>query len=143
MPLSEQVIAELAPAEKPYKLFDAHGLYLLVNPNGSKYWRLKFRIAGKEKGIGFGVYPMVSLEAARACANEARHLVREGIDPCLARKVERERARRETKAADAMRALRVASLPDGTFELWKGRSVLQLNVDEARHIVRLFSELLS
>jgi len=52
MPLSEQIIAEFAQAEKPYKRFDARGLYLLVNPNGSKYWRLKFRIAGKEKGMG-------------------------------------------------------------------------------------------
>ena len=143
MPLSEQIIVELAEGEKPYKRFDAHGLYLLVNPNGSKYWRLKFRIAGKEKGMGFGAYPAVSLDVARACAVEARQLVRQGIDPCLARKIERARARRELKAADMLRALRVASLPDGTFELWKGRSVLRLNVDEARHIVRLFSDILS
>lgn len=141
MALSEQVIAEFAQAEKPYKRFDAHGLYLLVNPNGSNYWRLKYRIAGKEKGMGFGAYPAVSLDVARACAVEARQLVREGVDPCLARKIERARVRRELKAADMMRALRVASLPDGTFELWKGRSVLQLNVDEARHILRLFSEI--
>jgi len=143
MPLSEQIIAEFAQAETPYKRFDAHGLYLLVNPNGSKYWRLKFRIAGKEKGMGFGAYPAVSLDVARACAIEARQLVQEGIDPCLARKIERARARREAKAADTMRALRVASLPDGTFELWKGRSVLALNAEEARHILRLFSEILS
>ncbi len=45
------------PREKPYKLSDGGGLYLLINPNGSKYWRLKYRHGGKEKNLALGVYP--------------------------------------------------------------------------------------
>jgi hypothetical protein len=70
--------------------------------------------------MGFGAYPGVSLDAARARADEARQLLRDGIEPCAARKVQRALARRQAKAQDALQALRVASLPDETYELWKG-----------------------
>ncbi|MGL4230238.1 MAG: Arm DNA-binding domain-containing protein, partial [Casimicrobium sp.] len=69
------------PTEKPYKLGDSLGLYLLVNPSGSKYWRFKYRLDGKEKLLALGVYPDVSLEVARAGRDKARTLVAEGIDP--------------------------------------------------------------
>ncbi|WP_376741266.1 Arm DNA-binding domain-containing protein, partial [Pseudomonas paraeruginosa] len=57
MPLTDSAIKTAKPKEKPYKLSDAQGLYLLVNPNGSKLWRLKYRVGGKEKGLAFGAYP--------------------------------------------------------------------------------------
>ncbi len=50
MPLTDSAIKTAKPKEKPYKLSDAQGLYLLVNPNGSKLWRLKYRVGGKRKG---------------------------------------------------------------------------------------------
>jgi integrase len=85
------------PLEKPYKLGDELGLYLLVNPSGSKYWRLKFRLDGKEKLFALGVYPDVSLETARARRDAARELVAKGIDPVRANQ-DQERARQaETK----------------------------------------------
>lgn len=56
MPLTDSAIKTAKPKEKAYKLSDAHGLYLLVKPNGSKLWRLKFRVNGTEKGLAFGVY---------------------------------------------------------------------------------------
>ena len=65
MPLTDPAIRTAKPAEKPYKLSDAGGLYLEVHPNGSKYWRLKYRHAGKEKRLALGVYPGVSLKDAR------------------------------------------------------------------------------
>lgn len=60
------------PKDKPYKLADGGGLYLLIKPNGGKYWRLKYRVAGKEKLLALGVYPEVTLADARAKREEAK-----------------------------------------------------------------------
>lgn len=57
MKLNARQVGTAKPEEKPYKLADGGGLYLLVNPNGSRYWRLKYRVAGKEKLLALGVYP--------------------------------------------------------------------------------------
>jgi hypothetical protein len=78
------------PRPKTYKLSDAHGLYLEVAPNGSRYWRWKDRFDGKEKRLALGVYPVVTLSKACEEALEARRVLHEGIDPS-ARKKERER----------------------------------------------------
>ena len=69
------------PGEKPLKLSDGGGLYLEVQPSGSKYWRLKYRIAGVEKRLSLGVYPAIGLKEARSKAEDARKLVRDGTDP--------------------------------------------------------------
>lgn len=69
------------PRENDYKLTDGGGLYLLVKPNGAKYWRLKYRIYGKEKKLAIGVYPSVSLAQARAERESAKKLISEGKDP--------------------------------------------------------------
>jgi hypothetical protein len=58
------------PSDKAFKLADEKGLFLLVHPNGSKYWRLKYRFAGKEKVLALGVYPEVRLAEARHLSNE-------------------------------------------------------------------------
>ncbi len=57
MPLNDLRIKAAKPKDKPYKLADSSGLYLLVQPTGAKYWRLKYRYNGKEKKLAFGVYP--------------------------------------------------------------------------------------
>ncbi len=69
------------PAEKPYKLSDQHGLYLQVQPTGYKGWKLKYRMAGRERKLSFGPYPEVKLTEARDRMFEARALLRRGIDP--------------------------------------------------------------
>lgn len=74
------------PRDKPYKLADAGGLYLYVRPTGSRSWRLKFRIAGKEKMLTIGPYPEVGLKEARDARDSARRLLRGGIDPAVDRK---------------------------------------------------------
>lgn len=89
MKLSDKTIIATKPGEKPIKLFDGDGLYLLVNPNGSKWWRLKYRFAGREKGISLGVYPTVSLKQARERREAARKQVAAGTDPSA----ERQRAK--------------------------------------------------
>ena len=74
------------PAAKPFKLADEKGLFLLIQPSGQKLWRLKFRIAGKEKSLSFGAYPEVSLKEARKRALAARSDLRQGIDPAAQKK---------------------------------------------------------
>ena len=89
MPLTDRAIQAARPKEKIYKLADEKGMYLEVRPNGAKYWRLKYRIAGKEKRISLGVYPEVSLKDARVQRGEARTLLRQGVDPSEQRKAEK------------------------------------------------------
>jgi hypothetical protein len=84
--LTDTKIRQAKPGLKPYKLADGAGLFLLAHPNGSKYWRLKYRLAGKEKLFAIGVYPEVSLGQAREKALEARRMIREGGDPVLERR---------------------------------------------------------
>jgi integrase len=86
--LTATQISKAKPEEKPYKLADGGGLYLLVQPNGAKYWRLKYRVAGKEKLLALGVYEAggLSLAQARQKAIEARAQLVEGKDPSAERK---------------------------------------------------------
>ena len=79
--------------DKDYKLFDGNGLYLLVRKNGAKYWRLKFRYAGKEKLLAIGVYPETSLSQARQETAKYRSTLKQGSDPSLERKTEKIRKR--------------------------------------------------
>lgn len=93
MKLNARQVETAKPKEKPYKMADGGGLYLLVKTNGSRYWRLKYRIDGKEKLLALGVYPDVSLADARAKRDEARKGIAGGIDPLEVKKeqkVERE-----------------------------------------------------
>lgn len=81
MPLSDTAIRNAKPLDKPYKLTDAQGLYLLIKPNGSKLWQLKYRFGGKEKKLAFGAYPVVSLANARKLREEAKATLSAGGDP--------------------------------------------------------------
>ena len=85
MALNDIKIKNSKPQSKPYKISDGDGLSLLVNPNGSKWWRFRYTVNGKEKGISFGVYPDVSLQSAREKRAKARVLVASGVDPSAAR----------------------------------------------------------
>jgi hypothetical protein len=81
MPLTAMNTKEAKPKAKDYKLSDEKGLFLLVKKNGSKYWRLKYRFAGKEKTLALGVYPEVTLKEARNKRDTARKLLDSGSDP--------------------------------------------------------------
>jgi len=74
MPLSEPAVKKAKPTDKPYKLTDGKGLYVLVNAAG-KYWRMDYRFMGKRKTLALGVYPDVSLSRAREKHTEARQLI--------------------------------------------------------------------
>lgn len=84
--LNDKAVAAAKPGEKDYKLADGDGLHLLVKTNGSKLWRLKYRIAGKEKLLSFGQYPEVGLKTAREWTLEARKLIAAGLDPMQVKK---------------------------------------------------------
>jgi len=79
--LTEVEVRRAKATEKPVKLFDGGGLFLLVKPNGARLWRMKYRVAGREKLLSFGAYPEVPLRSAREQRDEARRLIAAGIDP--------------------------------------------------------------
>ena len=81
MPLTDSIARNAKPAAKAVRMFDRDGLYLEVSPRGGKWWRLKYRFAGKEKRVSLGVYPEVNLKKARARTIDARQLLDAGVDP--------------------------------------------------------------
>ncbi|AYY45248.1 integrase arm-type DNA-binding domain-containing protein [Escherichia coli] len=81
MALTDIKVRSAKPQEKEYTLVDGDGMFLLIHPNGSKYWRFRFRFGGKQHLMAFGVYPEISLADARQKREEARRLVAAGIDP--------------------------------------------------------------
>ena len=96
MPLTDTAIRSAKPAAKPCKLADGGGLFLLINPTGSRLWRLKYRVDGREKLLAMGAYPDVSLAKARERRDEARKTIADGGDPSERKK----RARQEAKSAE-------------------------------------------
>src|SRR6185312_6062637 len=96
-------IRNFKPETKTKRLFDAGGLYLEVSPTGSKWWRLKYRYAGKEKRLALGVFPRVTLKEARNARDDARRMLDKGNDPGQARKAEK--AVRNELTADSFEAV--------------------------------------
>ncbi len=86
MPLNDLLIRNAKPLAKAYKLSDEKGLFLLVHPNGSRYWRYKYYFGGKEKLLALGVYPEVKLAEARDKRDRARKFLDEHIDPSIAKR---------------------------------------------------------
>lgn len=93
-------VSKAKPKDKPYKLFDGGGMFLLVQPSGTRVWRYAFRLNGKEQTYSLGIYPDLSLADARKAHIAARSLVAKGISPVHARKDDRERAIQEKKQAE-------------------------------------------
>ena len=81
MPLTDTAVKNTKPSGKTARMFDSGGLYLEISPVGGKWWRLKYRIDGKEKRLSLGVYPDISLKDARQRRDEARKLLAGGVDP--------------------------------------------------------------
>lgn len=96
MALTDKTIRAVRHGHKSVRLFDSGGLYLELAPNGGKWWRLKYRFAGKEKRLSLGVYPHIPLKQARDRRDDAKKLLANGVDPSEQRKA--------TKAAVTERA---------------------------------------
>lgn len=88
--LTENAIKAARPREKPYKLTDGGGLVLLINPSGSRWWRLRYRFQGREQMLSLGTYPEVGLKRAREKRDDNRRLLADGINPGAKRQAERE-----------------------------------------------------
>ncbi len=86
MALTDTAIRNAKPKEKPYKVTDAQGLYLLVNPRGSKLWRVKYRMDGVERKLALGSYPEITLAEARAARDAARRQLAHAVDPNVAKR---------------------------------------------------------
>lgn len=97
--------AKLRTLSEPGKYFDGAGLFLDLTAAGGRYWRLKYRIAGKEKLLALGVYPAVSLKDARDQASQARQTIQAGEDP-----IEQRKAAKAQTAHEAVHTFRAVAL---------------------------------
>lgn len=127
-PLSDVLVRNAKPQSKPYKLPRDGGLFVLVNPDGAKWWRFAYVFEGREKSISFGLYPDVTVKLARQRRDEARRQLAEGTDPSAARQVAK--ARREFESANTFRttaeewlALKLDAMASGTHN--KARWMLE------------------
>ena len=103
MPLTDAAMRAAKPREKAYKLADGRGMYLEMTPSGAKYWRLKYRVDGKERVHAIGVYPTVSLLAARKARDAIKDQIRGGLDPSHEkRRVKLEAVLRRTNSLEAI-----------------------------------------
>jgi hypothetical protein len=84
--ITDAEVLALKPKAKPYRVYIGKGAFILVRPDGAKYWRLKYWLAGKQNECSLGVFPKVSVDAAKAARDSAKALIREGINPAVARR---------------------------------------------------------
>lgn len=105
VPLTASQVQNAKPAAKPYKLRDGGGLFLLVNPDGAKLWRMDYRrpVTGKQNTIGLGAFPTVKLADAREQRQKVRDLLNGNVDPVEQRRAEE--ASRATAAANSFEAV--------------------------------------
>jgi integrase len=153
MPLTDAEIRNAPPREKAYRLTDGSGMYLEISPAGGKYWRFKYRFAGKEKRLALGVYPEVSGKEARLRRDEARRLLANGIDPGIERKVQK--ASTVERAANSFEAVArewfarqspgwakthadkiIARLEKDAFPWLGGRAIAEIKAPEVLAVLR-------
>ena len=123
MALTDTALRNAKPSDKPFKLYDEKGLFLIVNPNGGMWWRFKYRFDNKEKNLSLGTYPEVKLKAARERRDQARELVANGIDPSNSRKAEK-----KAKAGDTLNSFETVAREWVTTKLQSKSEGYQKNV---------------
>jgi len=128
MALTDLALRNAKPKEKAYKLFDGGGLHLVVNPNGSRLWRLAYRFAGKPKQLAFGPYPTISLADARQKREDAKKLLLDGKDPSTARKLER-------VAASIASANTFGAVAEEYMERLQGRGIAEITLTKKRWLL--------
>lgn len=127
MPLTDAKLRSIRPKTKPYKEYDEKGLFLLVTPAGGTWWRLKYRLQGKEKLLSLGVYPDVPLKEARRRRDEAREQIAQGVDPSAERK--------EAKAVAAAVEREQAATFEAVGREWYDKKTAHLTADYRRDIL--------
>ena len=101
-PLTDTRVKTIKPAEKPQKLFDGGGLFLLVTPTGGKLWRMKYRFGGIEKLLTIGAYPQISLAEARQKRDQATTMLANGVDPGNTKKAQKAACTEETETFEVI-----------------------------------------
>lgn len=96
-PLTDAKIRTIKPTEKPQKLFDGGGLFLLITPTGGKLWQLKYRFGSIEKLLAIGAYPQISLAEARQKRDQASALMLNGVDPGDTKKAQKAAGNQEAE----------------------------------------------
>lgn len=132
MVLTDTAIRNAKPKDKPYKVSDSQGLYLLVNPRGSKLWRVKYRINGVERKLAIGPYPEITLAEARAARDAARKQIVHAIDPNY--------AKRQARIEATMRAENSFSkIADELIAKREKEGVSPRTLEKYRWVLNLFS----
>ena len=103
VPLTDLDVRNAKGSDKPRKLADGGGMYLLINPDGARYWRMGYRFGGIERLLSFGKYPNVSLAEARSKRIAARDNIKNGIDPAQAKRIAKQN--RSIEAANTFEAV--------------------------------------
>lgn len=131
MKLTELQVRKATPGDKPRKLADGAGMYLLVAPTGGKLWRLKYRIDGREKTLALGRYPDVGLADARSRRDEARRQIAQGIDPSAEKQVQRQ--------ARIVAAKAIEQTFEAVARQWMARQdVAEITANKSRWIFETF-----
>ncbi|MGB8517081.1 MAG: integrase arm-type DNA-binding domain-containing protein, partial [Gallionella sp.] len=135
MPLTDTAIKALQAKATPYKTSDGGGLFLLVQSNGAKYWRLKYRHAGKEKTLSLGVYPEVGLKKAREGREQARKLLTNGADPSATKQAAKQATGADVRNSFATIAAEYHALKSPT---WTTGHAKQWLINMERHALPVF-----
>lgn len=153
MPLTDTAIRNAKARETPYKLADGEGMYLFVQTNGQKYWRLAYRIDGKQKTLALGIYGQVTLAEARAHRLDAKKLIKAGIDPVAHRRDTASQKRADSKNTfeaiarewhetkkngwDANHAVKIlSSLQANVFPLLGARPIASIGAPDLLTVIR-------
>jgi len=123
--LTDRKILNAKSKDKQYKIFDGKGLFVLIHPNGSKYFRWEYKFEGKRKTLALGVYPETTLKHARDERLEARKLVHEGSDPVKVRRKIKSEKKLVLKAEQGLDQL---SFENVAMEWWKRQSLNQTEI---------------
>ena len=130
MPLTDTAIRNAKPRAKPYKVGDTQGLYLLVNPVGSKLWRVKYRLHGVERKLALGAYPNISLASARAARDTARQHLARDVDPNMLKRQARIDA--SVRAGNSF-----ASIAEELIDKKAREGLAQATLDKQRWLLKL------
>lgn len=107
--LTDTAVKNFKPEEEPYSRYDEDGLYVIVNPNGSKWWRVRYEFDGRKNTLTAGVYPKVTLGMARKERDRIKQQLAQGIDPSAERKRKKAEAQQaEAEAANTFKAVALA-----------------------------------
>jgi integrase len=149
--LTDTRVRGAKPDQRPVKLSDGGGLHLLIQPHGSKLWRLAYRFIGKQKTLALGIYPTISLQEAREQRDAAKRLLAKGIDPSAKRRLDKQtvatgntfkavaeevlkKLEREGRAPRTLRKLRW--LLDLAYPLIGERRVAEITAPELLSVLR-------